>query len=108
MIDYIWHKYSIAQEYTMASTKRISDSYSIIGTAGNVAVSISNASFEVNGNTVVTSLGIPVLPTYTIMSLPTIIEGAIIYISDANSGNGAMAFGNATAWIDVGTGLPPI
>jgi len=45
-------------------------------------------------------------PIYTLATLPTVVEGAIIYVSDAtgNSLTGSQCFGNATVWVDVTTG----
>ena len=50
---------------------------------------------------------IPKLPTYTTGSLPGVVAGGVIFVSDANGGAGAMAFGNTgeTNWIDPSTGV---
>jgi hypothetical protein len=63
--------------------------------------------------------GVPVLPTYTVGTLPTVVDGGMIYVSDATSGStgspvssvtGVMCFGNVQGspevWIDVLTGQP--
>ena len=53
--------------------------------------------------------GVPVLPPYTLVTLPTVVEGGIIFVTDANSGAGAMCygqiFGSPNVWIDVTTGI---
>lgn len=55
--------------------------------------------------------GVPVLPAYTIGTLPTVVDGGMIYVTDATaaSGIGAMCFGQVSgspdAWIDVTTGV---
>ena len=52
-------------------------------------------------------IGVPVLPSYTFNLLPTVVLGGIIFVSNAVGahGNGSMCFGNATAWVDVTTGI---
>jgi len=53
--------------------------------------------------------GVPILPPYTLATLPTVVEGGIIFVTDANSGAGAMCygqvFGSPDLWIDVTTGV---
>lgn len=50
--------------------------------------------------------GVPVLPTYTLDILPTVVLGGMIYVSNATGafGQGAMCFGNVDTWVDVTTG----
>jgi hypothetical protein len=92
----------------MATVKRISDAYSIVGTTGNTNVSIgdptlTSANLTINGNlTVSNNL---TLPIYSTTSLPTVTTGSIIFVNNANSGVGTIAFGNATVWVDIKTGL---
>lgn len=47
------------------------------------------------------------LPTYTLATLPTVVEGHTIYVSDATGASvtGSQCFGNASNWIDVTTGI---
>ena len=45
------------------------------------------------------------MPSYTLATFPTATEGLVIYVSDANSGVGTIAFGNGTNFIDIKTGL---
>ena len=49
--------------------------------------------------------GVPVLPGYDLASLPTSVVGGVIFVSDANTGVGTIAFGNGTDWIDINTGV---
>ena len=63
--------------------------------------------------------GVPVLPTYTIGTLPSVVEGGMIFVSDAVGGapgsplpqTGAMCFGRIygspeiSEWVDVVTGI---
>ena len=57
---------------------------------------------------VTTFAKIPVVPTYTIATLPSVVPGGLIYVTDAGGGNGALCFGNESPdWIDVTTGSPP-
>ena len=46
-----------------------------------------------------------IAPTYTLATLPTATAGLVIYVSDANSSVGTIAFGNGTNFIDIKTGL---
>ena len=49
--------------------------------------------------------GVPVAPAYTLGTLPTSVAGGFIYVSDANSGNGALAYGDGSIWRDAGTNV---
>jgi hypothetical protein len=59
----------------------------------------SNNGFEGN------ITGTPTLAAYTLASLPTVVVGALIYVSDANTGAGTVCFGKGSSWIDIKTGL---
>ncbi len=52
-----------------------------------------------------TFTGVPVLPLYTVGTLPTAADGTMIYVTDAAAagGTGAMCFGRGVVWIDVTT-----
>ena len=63
----------------------------------------SDNGFE--GNITGNVAGTPTLVAYTLLSLPTVVVGALIYVSDANSGAGTVAFGKGSSWIDIKTGL---
>ena len=63
----------------------------------------SDNGFE--GNVVGNLTGTPTLAAYTLATLPTVVVGALIYVSDANTGAGTVAFGKGTSWIDIKTGL---
>ena len=52
-----------------------------------------------------TFTGIPVLPTYTLGTLPGNAAGGLIYVSDANSSAGAIAYNDGATWKDVGTNI---
>lgn len=44
--------------------------------------------------------------TYTLATLPQVVTGDLIFVSDANSGAGAMCFGSVglpEEWIDIRT-----
>ena len=73
-----------------------------------------------NGNSTVANIGIDystigtgthnfhapvVFPSYLTTTLPTAPVGAQIFVSNANSGVGTMAFYNGTNWIDIKTGV---
>jgi hypothetical protein len=46
------------------------------------------------------------LPAYTVATVPsTATAGLVIYVSDANTGVGTIAFGDGTDFIDIKTGL---
>jgi hypothetical protein len=49
--------------------------------------------------------GVVVLPSYTLATLPAVVLGGAIIVTDANTGVGTIAFGTATDWIDVSTGV---
>lgn len=42
-------------------------------------------------------VGVPVLPSYTVATLPTVIAGGWIYVAD-ESGGAVMAFSDGTNW----------
>ena len=52
-----------------------------------------------------TFTGVPVLPTYTLGTLPSHAAGGLIYVSDANAAAGAIAYSDGTTWKDVGTNV---
>ena len=56
---------------------------------------------NVTGNTV----GMPTLPAYTTTTLPTVVVGGLIYVSNANTNAGTVCFGKGSSWIDIKTGL---
>jgi hypothetical protein len=58
-----------------------------------------------NGFQVSASGGGVTYPAYTLATLPTATAGLVIYVSDANSSVGTIAFGNGTNFIDIKTGL---
>jgi len=61
----------------------------------------SDNGFEGNITGLVSLIG------YTLATLPTNADyanGTIIYVSDANTGAGTIAFNNGTNWIDIKTG----
>ncbi len=49
--------------------------------------------------------GMPVLLTYTTTTLPTVVVGGLIYVSNANTNAGTVCFGKGSSWIDIKTGL---
>ncbi len=49
--------------------------------------------------------GAVTLNGYTLATLPTVVVGGLIYVSDANAGAGTVCFGKGTDWIDIKTGL---
>lgn len=48
------------------------------------------------------------VPTYTTGTLPAVVIGAIIYVSNANTNAGTIAFGHGSIWTDVKTGVAVI
>lgn len=49
--------------------------------------------------------GMAVLPAYTTTTLPTVVVGGLIYVSNANTNAGTVCFGKGSSWIDIKTGL---
>ncbi len=49
--------------------------------------------------------GMPTLPAYTTTTLPTVVVGGLIYVSNANANAGTVCFGKGSSWIDIRTGL---
>ena len=60
---------------------------------------------NVTGNVTGTSTGMAVLPAYTTTTLPTVVVGGLIYVSNANANAGTVCFGKGSSWIDIKTGL---
>ena len=67
----------------------------------------SDNGFEgnVTGNVTGNISGTPTLAAYTTTALPTVVVGALIYVSNANAGAGTVCFGKGSSWIDIKTGL---
>ena len=59
----------------------------------SVVVSPSNTSFNQP----------PTVPSYTLSTLPTAIAGGMCYVTNANSGNGALCYSDGSIWRDCGT-----
>jgi hypothetical protein len=55
-----------------------------------------------------TTTGMAVLPAYTTTTLPTVVVGGLIYVSDANTNAGTVCFGKGSSWIDIKTGAAVI
>lgn len=72
------------------------------GFEGNIT---GNVIGNVTGNVTGNIAGTPTLVAYTLTSLPTVVVGALIYVSDANAGAGTVCFGKGTDWVDIKTGL---
>lgn len=60
---------------------------------------------NVTGNVTGTTTGMAVLPAYTTTTLPTVVVGGLIYVSNANTNAGTVCFGKGSSWIDIKTGL---
>mgnify|MGYP003333658855 CR=1 FL=1 len=60
---------------------------------------------NVTGNVTGTSTGMAVLPAYTTTTLPTVVVGGLIYVSNANTNAGTVCFGKGSSWIDIKTGV---
>lgn len=86
----------------MAATHFSGPVVSSNGFEGNVT---GNVTGNVIGNVTGNITGTPTLVAYTLTSLPTVVVGALIYVSNANSGAGTVCFGKGTDWIDIKTGL---
>ena len=63
---------------------------------------------NVTGNVTGTSTGMAVLPAYTTTTLPTVVVGGLIYVSNANTNAGTVCFGKGSSWIDIKTGVAVI
>ena len=64
-----------------------------------------NITGNVTGNVTGTTTGMPVLTAYTTTTLPAVVVGGLIYVSNANSDAGTVCFGKGTSWIDISTGV---
>jgi len=62
---------------------------------------IGNVTGNVTGNV----SGTPTLNAYTTTTLPPVVVGALIYVSNANTNAGTVCFGKGSSWIDIKTGL---
>jgi hypothetical protein len=60
---------------------------------------------DVTGNVTGSVTGMAVLPAYTTTTLPTVVVGGLIYVSNANTNAGTVCFGKGSSWIDIKTGL---
>ena len=60
---------------------------------------------DVTGNVTGSVTGMAVLPAYTTTTLPTVVVGGLIYVSNANTNAGTICFGKGSSWIDIKTGL---
>jgi hypothetical protein len=66
------------------------------GFEGNVT-GVASAAASVSG---------PVtLRAFTTTTLPPVVVGGLIYVSNANSDAGTVCFGKGTSWIDISTGV---
>jgi hypothetical protein len=63
----------------------------------------SDNGFE--GNVTGNLTGMPTLPAYTTTTLPAVVVGGLIYVSNANTNAGTVCFGKGTSWIDISTGV---
>ena len=63
---------------------------------------------DVTGNVAGTVTGMAVLPAYTTTTLPTVVVGGLIYVSNANTNAGTVCFGKGSSWIDIKTGVAVI
>jgi len=77
-----------------------------VGTGQNLVTIHSDGKLEVVGDEAMI-----VAPTYTLATLPPVVEGGMIYVSDATGSSltGSQCFGNVsgspTVWVDVTTGV---
>lgn len=89
----------------------------VVGVSGNV-VEFGASNVIADSGTATSSLaplaspvftGVPVLPKYLLTTLPPVVEGGMIFVTDANTGTGAMCYGQISGspdlWIDVTTGI---
>jgi hypothetical protein len=63
----------------------------------------SDNGFE--GNVIGNIAGTPTLAAYTTTTLPPVVVGALIYVSNANTNAGTVCFGKGSSWIDIRTGV---
>ena len=64
---------------------------------GNVTGNLTGTASAVSG---------PVtLRAFTTTTLPTVVVGGLIYVSNANSNAGTVCFGKGSSWIDISTGV---
>lgn len=63
---------------------------------------------DVTGNVTGTVTGMAVLPAYTTTTLPPVVVGGLIYVSNANTNAGTVCFGKGSSWIDIKTGAAVI
>ena len=80
----------------MAQTRFSGPVKSDNGFEGNIN-GVASAAASVNG---------PVtLRAFTTTTLPAVVVGGLIYVSNANSNAGTVCFGKGTSWIDISTGV---
>jgi hypothetical protein len=60
---------------------------------------------NVTGNVTGTTTGMPILTAYTTTTLPAVVVGGLIYVSNANTNAGTVCFGKGSSWIDISTGV---
>jgi hypothetical protein len=63
---------------------------------------------DLTGNVTGSVTGMAVLPAYTTTTLPTVVVGGLIYVSNANTNAGTVCFGKGSSWIDIKTGAAVI
>jgi len=69
---------------------------------------IGDLTGNVIGNVTGSVTGMAVLPAYTTTTLPTVVVGGLIYVSNANTNAGTVCFGKGSSWIDIKTGAAVI
>jgi hypothetical protein len=80
----------------------------VTSTNGFIGGLTGNVVGNVTGNVTGTATGMAVLPAYTTTSLPTVVVGGLIYVSNANTNAGTVCFGKGSSWIDIKTGVAVI
>lgn len=83
-----------------------------VANTSDVDISVNTGKLQVSSPVMFTD--VPELPQYTVGTLPAVVLGGMIYVTDAtrqaegspNTGTGVMCFGDASDWIDVTTGEP--
>lgn len=74
------------------------------GFEGNITGNVTgNVTGTLTGTASAVS-GAVTLQAYTLSALPAVVVGGLIYVSDANTGDGTVCFGKGTDWIDIKTG----
>jgi len=90
---------------TFSGPVRSENGFKVVSKNSTTGAITETSSF--GDNTTITGTmtqGISVVGTYTVATLPTVVEGGIIYVSDGAAGSPILAFSDGTDWLRSDTG----